>query len=46
MSLLLVEPEDFDKQLYGGGGAAIVGQIVQSFGDNPVLNFDLSQVGF
>lgn len=34
MSLLLVEPEDFDKQLYGGGGAAIVGQIVQSFGEN------------
>jgi glycosyltransferase involved in cell wall biosynthesis len=33
MSLLLVEPEDFAGPLYGGGGAAIVAQIVQSFGD-------------
>src|SRR4030042_576931 len=33
MSLLLVEPEDFTRQLYGGGGAAIVAHIVRSFGD-------------
>jgi len=33
MSLLLVEPEDFTRQLYGGGGASIVAQIVRSFGD-------------
>ena len=33
MSLLLVEPEDFAGQLSGGGGAAIVAQIVRSFGD-------------
>jgi glycosyltransferase involved in cell wall biosynthesis len=33
MSLLLVEPEDFAAPLYGGGGAAIVAQIVRSFGD-------------
>jgi glycosyltransferase involved in cell wall biosynthesis len=33
MSLLLVEPEDFAGQLYGGGGAAVVAQIVRSFGD-------------
>ena len=32
MSLLLVEPEDFAAPLYGGGGAAIVAQIVRSFG--------------
>lgn len=32
MSLLLVEPEDFAKPLYGGGGAAVVAQIVRSFG--------------
>ena len=32
MSLLLVEPEDFAKPLYGGGGAAIVAQIVRLFG--------------
>lgn len=34
MSLLLVEPEDFSKQLYGGGGAAVVAQIVRFFGRN------------
>jgi glycosyltransferase involved in cell wall biosynthesis len=34
MSLLLVEPEDFAAPLYGGGGAAIVAQIVRSFGDH------------
>lgn len=32
MSLLLVEPEDFAAPLYGGGGAAMVAQIVRSFG--------------
>ncbi len=32
MSLLLVEPEDFAGRLYGGGGAAIVAQIVRSSG--------------
>jgi glycosyltransferase involved in cell wall biosynthesis len=32
MSLLLVEPEDFTAPLYGGGGAAVVTQIVRSFG--------------
>jgi glycosyltransferase involved in cell wall biosynthesis len=32
-SLLFVEPEDFTRQLYGGGGASIVAQIVRSFGD-------------
>ena len=34
MSLLLVEPEDFTAPLYGGGGAAIVAQLVRSFGDH------------
>lgn len=33
MPLLLVEPEDFSKPLYGGGGAAVVRQILDSFGD-------------
>jgi glycosyltransferase involved in cell wall biosynthesis len=39
MPLLLVEPEDFTKPLYGGGGAAVVRQILDSFGD------DLAVVG-
>jgi len=34
MSVLLVEPEDFSKELYGGGGAAVVAQIVRFFGRN------------
>jgi glycosyltransferase involved in cell wall biosynthesis len=34
MSLLLVEPEDFTKPLYGGGGAAVVGQILRSCGEH------------
>jgi len=32
VSLLLVEPEDFTAPLYGGGGAAVVAQIVRSCG--------------
>jgi glycosyltransferase involved in cell wall biosynthesis len=31
-ALLLVEPEDFTRPLYGGGGAAIVAQIVRACG--------------
>ena len=34
MPVLLVEPEDFSRQLYGGGGAAVVAQIIRSFGAN------------
>ena len=34
MPVLLVEPEDFSRQLYGGGGAAVVAQIVRFFGEN------------
>ena len=33
LSLLLVEPEDFTRPLYGGGGAAVVVQILRSCGD-------------
>jgi glycosyltransferase involved in cell wall biosynthesis len=33
MSSLLVEPEDFTRPLYGGGGAAVVAQILRSCGD-------------
>jgi len=34
MSVLLVEPEDFTRPLYGGGGAAVVAQIIRSFGSH------------
>ncbi len=37
MPLLLVEPEDFAGRLYGGGGAAMVAQIVRSFGSRLAL---------
>jgi glycosyltransferase involved in cell wall biosynthesis len=33
MSLLLVEPEDFTQPLHGGGGAAVVAQILRACGD-------------
>jgi len=33
VSLLLVEPEDFTRPLYGGGGAVVVSQILRSCDD-------------